>query len=161
MLTKLCPKCDTVKNVDDFSVDLSRKGGRQCYCRLCQSSIYQDKREAAKEQRKLRYLSVREQTKEQMRSYYKEHKNEYLARNALRRASKLSATPPWLSEEDKEHIAEYYAVAQRRTKILNEVFHVDHIVPLQGKNVCGLHVPWNLQIISATENLRKSNQWIE
>lgn len=161
MLTKLCPKCDNVKNVNDFSVDLSRREGRQCYCRLCQSAIYQSKKEVAKEQRKLRYLSAKEQNKEQMRSYYKEHKNEYLARNALRRASKLYATPPWLSEEDKNKIADYYSEAQQKTKSLNEVFHVDHIVPLQGKNVCGLHVPWNLQIIAAAENLSKGNQWTE
>jgi 5-methylcytosine-specific restriction endonuclease McrA len=77
---------------------------------------------------------------------------------AKRTASKLGATPAWLVAEDYERIAALYTEAARLTRETGVVHHVDHVIPLQGKRVSGLHVPWNLQILTAVENMKKGNK---
>ena len=79
-------------------------------------------------------------------------------RVAKRTAAKLQRVPPWLDATQKAEIDSIYQYcAALRACGLN--YHVDHIVPIQGKTVSGLHVPWNLQIIPAKENIIKSNNF--
>jgi hypothetical protein len=77
-----------------------------------------------------------------------------------RRATKLQATPPWLTVFHFEAIEQFYVEAARLQAVDGIKRHVDHIYPLQGKTVCGLHVPWNLQILEATANLSKGNKLV-
>lgn len=77
-----------------------------------------------------------------------------------RRASKVNATPKWLSEFDLDYIDSIYIQAQELKILDGKTYHVDHIVPLKNKKVCGLHVPWNLQILEASENMSKNNRLI-
>lgn len=77
---------------------------------------------------------------------------------ARRMAAKLNATPAWA---DQEAIREIYAEAIRLTRETGIRHEVDHIYPLQGKYVCGLHVASNLQILTKTENIRKKNRMPE
>jgi len=76
-----------------------------------------------------------------------------------REAGKHSRTPTWLTKEHKSSIRAKYAEARWMTEKTGVKHHVDHIVPLLGKNVSGLHVPWNLRVIPAKENIRKSNNF--
>lgn len=81
-----------------------------------------------------------------------------LSRSNKRRASKLNATPSWLSKEQIQEIDELYEIAKIFKIYTGLSYHVDHIVPLNNKLVCGLHVPWNLQILEEKDNLKKNNR---
>ena len=83
-------------------------------------------------------------------------KRPYDTRISSRKRSerKRHATPHWLTSKDHSEIESFYM----RAKKMIEYSEVDHIVPLQGNNVCGLHVPWNLQILSRRANLSKGNR---
>ena len=101
-------------------------------------------------------------TVEQKNAYKKKYKEAnpdlYKELVSVRRRRFRDATPLWLSAEQKLEIRFHYRLAialSRSTKIPHAV---DHIIPLQGEDVCGLHVPWNMEVITQEENLKKSNK---
>lgn len=75
-----------------------------------------------------------------------------------RKIKLICATPPWV---DADQLEATYVEAWRMTQISGVSYHVDHIAPITHEFVCGLHVPWNLQIIPKWKNLKKSNKHIE
>ena len=83
------------------------------------------------------------------------NKHKILAKTRKRQAAKLQRTPAWLSKDDIWMMQEAYELASKRSKLFGFQWDVDHIFPLQGKVVSGLHVPLNLQVIPAIENYRK------
>jgi len=118
----------------------------------------------------------KEKVRGQGRQYYSNNIDAYRARKkrwratnpekhcageAKRRAQKLFATPTWLTVEHHAEIVLCYEEAFALKLYTGQDYHVDHIVPLQGKNVCGLHVPWNLQVILARDNLSKGNKHVD
>ena len=77
--------------------------------------------------------------------------------NAKRRAAKMKRTPNWLDSVDWLEIQSIYKYCSALRSVGLD-YEVDHIVPLQGSNVSGLHVPWNLQVITGAENSAKGNR---
>lgn len=94
----------------------------------------------------------------QHKKKYKEKNPElYKSLTSVRKRRHKDATPKWITNEQKLAMRKTYLTAMSLTKITGERYVVDHIVPLINQTVCGLHVPWNLRVITQKENLLKSN----
>jgi 5-methylcytosine-specific restriction endonuclease McrA len=102
---------------------------------------------------------------EQLREYrnvWKENnKIQVRADTKARRRKHRQATPKWLTRAQKSQIRQLYQIAITMSQTTGEQYVVDHIVPLRSDEVCGLHVPWNLRVITQEENLKKSNKLLD
>lgn len=134
---KKCSKCKGILSVDLFGIAPTQtSSGIASVCLNCDT------------RRCISYNTEhRKECRDRSSTHYEYNKADYLARNTYRRALKLKATAKWA---DLDKIRNIYRECPAG-------FHVDHIVPLQGVQVCGLHVEGNLQYLSAEENLKKSN----
>jgi hypothetical protein len=94
----------------------------------------------------------------QAKKWQRENPDRKAEIDARRRASQFQAAPSWLTADHKREMAKLYALARRSSRETGVAHHVDHIYPLQGKTSCGLHVPWNLQVLEGAENIRKRNK---
>lgn len=159
---KYCSKCNIHKEINLFSVNNSRKDKRTIYCKDCNNKSKQEWKLANKVKVAEYDKQWQQQNKDKKAKNYKNWQVNNRAKvnsyNSYRRALELQATPSWLTESQKLHIECRYSLATMFSNNTGEPYHVDHIIPLNGKTVCGLHVPWNLQVIPAKENLRKSNR---
>ena len=103
--------------------------------------------------------------KDEVTQYKRAHKERnpdyYKSLTSVRKRRHRSATPKWITPEQKLAMRQLYLQAMELTKLTGERYVVDHIVPLISDEVCGLHVPWNLRVITQDENLRKSNKLLD
>lgn len=169
---KQCTKCHEVKPLFDFHKHKQYPGGLHYQCKLCRNawadanrdkinlraSLYrQNNREKLAEANRISYSLNKDRERARQKEYARLSPEKVTAKTAKRKAAKLRAIPPWLTKEQHAEIAYCYQEAFALRLYTGQEYHVDHIVPLQGKTVCGLHVPWNLQVVSASYNLKKGN----
>jgi len=102
-------------------------------------------------------IANKEKVKEINRKSKSNRRAKATAAERERYALKLKAMPKWLSKEDKQKIELFYECAKETSEKAGFNCNVDHIAPLKGKSVCGLHVPWNLRIVSQSYNSIKHN----
>lgn len=98
----------------------------------------------------------REKSRIRATEWQKNNRGKTRARNALRKRRLRNAMPKWVNRSE---IAQIYEKACHMETLDGKKYHVDHIIPIVNDKVCGLHVPWNLQIILASDNLKKGNQF--
>ena len=142
-MSKHCRKCGETKSLDDFGKDKSKSDGLRSICRPCASaSAVRWKKEN------------REKARETQNKFYRNNKSLYRSHEAKRRATMVSATFGC-----EKAIRSYYRAATALNALYGLNLEVDHIVPHKGENVCGLHAPWNLQLLNASRNRSKGNRF--
>jgi hypothetical protein len=165
---KSCSRCKQNLPIETFHKDRNRNSGLTANCKECSKKIYEKNREKISKHGKELRLKYPEKKAEKDRKYYETNKEKIVAKSvrwaaenpekikqyrkdarqrdpakyrikhSFYRARKAQATPKWLTKEQKKQIEQIYREAPKG-------YHVDHIVPIGGHNVCGLHVPSNLK----------------
>lgn len=147
-LTKKCTNCNFEKQISDYPKNKCSADGLYSTCKAC------------KKEKDLKYrLLNKSKIKDRQRKYYSQNKEVFYSHNATRRAISRKAKPTWLTPEQRLSIESLYYLAKDCQVVSGQTYHVDHIVPLRGYNVCGLHVPWNLQVIPSDLNAKKYNNF--
>lgn len=162
---KVCTKCQVNLSTTEFNRNSATKDNLQCRCRECQSKLNSEWKKNNKERRyelnRKWVAKNRGAVRRISQVYYEKHREDELARSAQKRVKRNLSRPSSLTAEQEQQIKDFYWLAKDLTAVSGETYHVDHIVPLQGKNVCGLHVPWNLQVLPADINLSKGNRYAD
>lgn len=183
-VTKICTKCNVEHDINNFPNQKGKRDGKSSHCKPCtliRLKLWAEKNKEYVRKKVEEYTDKnRDNIQKYWREYHQKHKEirnkiraetqknnrdsankknrEWKKRNkdyacfdeGKRRATKIKATPKWASEEK---IKEIYLLANKESK------HVDHIVPLRSKIVCGLHCEHNLQLLTPKENLLKNNRY--
>ena len=127
---KICCQCKVIKEITHFHKDVSCSNDLRARCKKCEVK--------------------------RVCNYAKRFPGKVAASCSKRRAFKINATPSW---SNLEEIKDFYVLAKTLTDFTGIPHEVDHIVPLNHADVCGLHVPANLQVICKSDNRKKNNKF--
>lgn len=190
MVEHACNRCKVVKSIELFpKCSANGKQGVKGECKQCSAERRKKHYAKNREHELAKHVAYREENLEELRKKRREYQAGWVQRNfevyteknrlydwmkrasrdahflesatnrsKLRRAATKAATPMWA---DFDRIREIYREARRLTLETGVKHEVDHIIPVQGKIVTGLHVPENLRVVTKAENRRKSNKVLE
>lgn len=165
---KTCTRCLIEKPISQFYAQkMNSKDGYQSHCKSCDNARKlawkianpELSKQYMKTSDKNRQIKYPEKLSARRKEWKQRNPAKVAAMDAKRRASMLQRTPKWLSKSELLRIECLYSLASMLNKHGVESWHVDHIIPLQGKNVSGLHVYSNLRVLPGSENLAKGNRY--
>jgi hypothetical protein len=176
-MLKVCSECKRALDLSAFHKNKRRKDGYHEYCKECRraqyvrrdqpktmaraAKRYYSKREECLAQMRVRYEAIRNQKMAYGREHYQKNKSKYLGNAAARKKHIKRATPAWFDDNHWFVVQEAYELAQRREALTGVPWDVDHIVPLRGKTVCGLHVKENIAVVPRVVNNFKRTKLID
>ncbi len=152
---KACNKCNVSKELACFHRSKESKDGLYSICKACKNAAKAVWKRANKEinrrHSREHYQRNSEVYKRSAKRWRKCNSGLVNFMTNMRREHIKRATPPWVNRDELRQIY----------KNCPKGMHVDHIIPLRGKTICGLHVPENLQYLPALENVKKGNRYHE
>lgn len=141
-MQKKCLMCGEEKSVDFFSPNPKGRLGLHPWCILCVRTYNRERYRGRPKLSTERQAAVTKFLSPGLRH----------AQTEYAKHRRTGHAPPWTTVDDT--LGFYETITKLPSR-----FVVDHIVPLCGENVCGLHVPWNLQLLTYGENLRKRKKY--
>ena len=129
--SKKCSSCGVIRAIHEFHKNSSMLDGHRSNCKQCKKIADSDWR--------------------------KNNQHRKNSCNSARRAKQQKATPKWVDSVHKSKIFMLYKIAKILSEFTGNLYHVDHIMPLNHRHCSGLHVWWNLRVLPAKENMKKSN----
>ena len=184
LVCKRCATCKKIKGIAEYTKRTRSADGLNYECKMCVKKYHRKwqkenkdkvkkiqeaffKRHATtkseyqkdwqKEYNKMNYQRYKEARKKYYKEYFEKYPHRHTSKRVLADMRKSGAAPKWLDKDMLMEIDSFYECAKALKTVRGIQYEVDHIIPLISKYVCGLHVPWNLQILTKEENREKGN----
>ena len=154
-MSKACTKCKALKPIDSFY----QSKNNSCWCKDCYKEYRAINAKEVNERSKKSHAKKPEHYSALKKAWKQNNKHLNRAYSLDYLASKKNRKPDWFSELDDFIIKEAHHLAKERESMTGFKWHVDHIIPLNGKKVSGLHTYLNIQVIPASTNVQKHNKF--